>query len=104
MNKVTPIDPAMLARFEQGFDARPELQVMSNAISRTSLEDAAFVPAAAAKLRMDFSVLVPTTKVTWQQQSGRCWMFSTMNVLRRRVIQKCNLEDFSFPDLSGFLR
>ena len=28
MNKVTPIDPAMLARFEQGFDARPELQVM----------------------------------------------------------------------------
>ena len=96
MNKVTPIDSEMLARFEQGYEARPELQVMSNAISRTSLADAAFVPAAAAKLRMDFSVLVPTTKVTWQQQSGRCWMFSTMNVLRRRVIQKCNLEDFSF--------
>ena len=96
MNNVTPIDSAMLARFEQGFEARPELSVISNAISRTNLDDAAFVPAAAAKLRMDFSVLVPTTKVTWQKQSGRCWMFSTMNVLRQRVIKKCNLKDFSF--------
>ena len=50
MNKVTPIDSEMLARFEQGYEARPALQVMSNAISRTALPDAAFVPAAAAKL------------------------------------------------------
>lgn len=50
MNKVTPIDAEMLARFEQGYAARPELQVMSNAISRTALPDAAFVPAAAARL------------------------------------------------------
>ncbi len=96
MNKVTPIDPEMLTRFEKNYDAKPELQTISNAIFRTSLEDAAFVPAAAAKLRMDFSVLVPTTEVTWQQQSGRCWMFSTMNVLRQRVIRKCDLKDFSF--------
>ena len=47
MNKVTPIDSEMLARFEQGYEARPALQVMSNAISRTALPDAAFVPAAA---------------------------------------------------------
>ena len=53
MNKVTPIDEAMLARFEQDYAARPQLQVLSNAISRTSLLDAAFVPGAAAKLRMD---------------------------------------------------
>ena len=95
MNKVTPIDSEMLARFEQGYEARPALQVMSNAISRTALPDAAFVPAAAAKLQMDFSVLVKTNNITSQQQSGRCWMFSTLNVLRQRVIEKCKLEDFS---------
>ena len=60
MNRVTPIDARMLERFEQGYAARPELNVMSNAVSRTALPDAAFVPAAAAKLRMDFSVLVKT--------------------------------------------
>ena len=95
MNKVTPIDSEMLARFEQGYEARPGLQVMSNAISRTALPDAAFVPAAAAKLQMDFSVLVKTNNITNQKQSGRCWMFSTLNVLRQRVIEKCKLEDFS---------
>lgn len=54
------------------------------------------MPAAAAKLRMDFSVLVKTNNITNQKQSGRCWMFSTLNVLRQRVIAKCDLEDFSF--------
>ena len=92
MNKVTPIDSEMLARFEQGYEARPALQVMSNAISRTALPDAAFVPAAAAKLQMDFSVLVKTNNITNQKQSGRCWMFSTLNVLRQRVIAKCQHE------------
>ena len=93
MNRVTPIDARMLERFEQGYAARPELNVMSNAVSRTALPDAAFVPAAAAKLRMDFSVLVKTNNITNQKQSGRCWMFSTLNVLRQRVIAKCDLED-----------
>ena len=45
MNRVTPIDARMLERFEQGYAARPELNVMSNAVSRTALPDAAFVPA-----------------------------------------------------------
>ena len=71
MNRVTPIDARMLERFEQGYAARPELNVMSNAVSRTALPDAAFVPAAAAKLRMDFSVLVKTNNITNQKQSGR---------------------------------
>ncbi len=38
MHPVTPIDSEMLARFEQGFDTRPELQVMSRLypLSRTT--------------------------------------------------------------------
>ncbi len=96
MKEVTPIDAKVLAALEQGYAAKPELAVMSNMISRTNLDDAAFVPAAAAKLRMDFSVTVPTTGITNQKQSGRCWMFSVMNMMRERVIKKCNLEEFAF--------
>lgn len=98
MKDVTPINEQMLAKMEQGYAARPELRVLSNALSRTTLDDAAFVPAGAAKLRMDFSVVVPTDGITNQKQSGRCWMFSVMNLLRQRVIAKCNLEEFA---LSG---
>ncbi len=98
MEHVTPISSTLLASLEAGFDARPELAIMANAISRTSLDDAAFVPAGAAKLRMDFSITIPTTKITNQKQSGRCWMFAGMNLLRERVIKTCNLKDFA---LSG---
>ena len=93
MKHTTPISPEMLANFEKNFEAQPNLTVIANAISRTSLDDAAFVPAGAAKLRMDFSVTVPTTNASNQKQSGRCWMFSAMNMMRKRVIEKCNLED-----------
>ena len=98
MKEVSPISAELLSRLEQNCAARPELGVLSNAISRTALDDAAFVPAGAAKLRMDFSVVVPTNGVTNQKQSGRCWMFSVMNLLRQRVIDKCGLTDFA---LSG---
>ena len=94
MNRVTSIDARMLERFEQGYAARPELNVMSNAVSRTALPDAAFVPAAAAKLRMDFSVLVKTNNITNQKQSGRCWMFAALNCMRFQVMKHCNLETF----------
>ena len=96
MSDVTPITSELLAQFEQGYAARPELAVLSNAISRTNLDDAAFVPAAAAKLRMDFSVTVPTTGITNQKKSGRCWMFSVLNMLREKVAAKCGLESFAF--------
>ena len=94
MNRVTPIDARMLERFEQGYAARPELNVMSNAVSRTALPDAAFVPAAAAKLRMDFSVLVKTNNITNQKQSGRCWMFAALNTMRFAVMKKLDLDTF----------
>ena len=93
---VTPISPERLAQMEQGYAARPELAVLSNAISRTDLDDAAFVPAAAAKLRMDFSVTVPTTGITNQKKSGRCWMFSVLNALREVVVRERGLESFAF--------
>lgn len=95
MSQVTSIDSVLLARLEQGYASRPYLAVMSNAISRTDLDDASFVPAAAARLRMDFSVTVPTTGITNQKKSGRCWMFSVLNEMRERVIRKCALEEFS---------
>lgn len=94
MKNVTSITPELLARMEAGYAAKPEYAVLSNILYRAKLDDAAFVPSGAAKLRMDFSVTVPTTRVTSQKQSGRCWMFSVNNLLRQRVVRKCNLDDF----------
>lgn len=98
MNHVSPITPELLAQMEAGYAANPNLNVLSRALSSTKLTDAAFIPENAAKLRMDFSIEVPTTGVTNQKQSGRCWMFSAMNLVRERVIEKCHMKEFA---LSG---
>lgn len=41
-----------------------------------------------------FNVDIKNGEVTNQKQSGRCWMFASMNVLRNIVIKKFNLENF----------
>lgn len=44
---------------------------------------------------------VRTAGITDQMKSGRCWYFSTMNILRAEVIQKYGLEDFQFSQTYG---
>lgn len=41
-----------------------------------------------------FNVDIKNGEITNQKQSGRCWMFASMNVLRNIVIKKFNLENF----------
>jgi len=43
-----------------------------------------------------FKYRVKVTGITNQKSSGRCWMFTSMNVLRPRVIAKYNLSNFDF--------
>ncbi|MCQ2507560.1 MAG: C1 family peptidase [Dorea sp.] len=98
MKNVTSITPMMLEKFEENYAANQHLSVLSNLLSTQILPEAAFNQTEANKLRMDFAIEVPTTGITAQKQSGRCWMFATMNVARERVVQKCNMKEFA---LSG---
>lgn len=41
-----------------------------------------------------FSINIDTLPVTNQLQSGRCWIFSAMNVLRNTIAKKYNIEKF----------
>lgn len=50
------------------------------------------------KLTDEFSINIKTHNVTDQKASGRCWSFAGLNILREKVIEKCNLDNF---ELSG---
>ncbi len=41
-----------------------------------------------------FSVSLKQGNMTNQKQSGRCWLFAAMNVMRFRIIQKYHLKEF----------
>ena len=43
-----------------------------------------------------FKYRVDVKGITDQKQSGRCWMFTSMNVLRPSVMKKFNISDFDF--------
>ena len=50
-----------------------------------------------------FSNQVPSKAITDQASSGRCWMFTGMNVLRAKAIAKYNLpSDFQFSQCYTF--
>ncbi|MBQ8162197.1 MAG: C1 family peptidase [Clostridia bacterium] len=71
---------------------------LCGALARTDIRDLAFRPMQAAKLSGEFSVEVKTRGITFQQNSGRCWMFAVLNMLREKVAERLNLEEFK---LSG---
>lgn len=48
------------------------------------------------KIDHHFKYRVKVKGITNQQSSGRCWMFTSMNVLRPSVMEKYNLDNFDF--------
>lgn len=57
-------------------------RALANAIASNSIDNLALNHANAGELETYFSVETPSQSITDQQSSGRCWMFSGMNVLR----------------------
>ena len=88
----------LLERFRARQAERPELKTLQAAVAKNELKSLAYNPEAAAKLNGDFTVELKTRGITWQQSSGRCWLYAAMNILRERVAERCNLEKF---ELSG---
>ena len=92
------ITSEMLKSFSEDYHSNPQARLMTAACSKTELPQLACSPADAALLQDTFSVQVKTHGITNQKQSGRCWLFASMNVMREKVIEACSLEGF---ELSG---
>lgn len=45
-----------------------------------------------------FTKVVDSGKITNQEQSGRCWLFAGLNVLRPELMKKYNLKEFEFSE------
>lgn len=98
MKNVRPITMEMIAKFKKNYDEDASAKVYTAAVSKTVLSDVALNPMESAKLDFQFSIDIPTRGITYQKQSGRCWLFASMNVMREIVAEKCNLDKF---ELSG---
>ena len=90
------ITDEMMSRIRQGYQDTPEERALRNAISANDINTLAVRQGVEADYDFYFSDEVPSKGITDQQSSGRCWLFSGMNVLRAKMIEDYNLGAFQF--------
>ena len=90
------IDEAMLGRIRRGYAGTPEQRAVRNALASTSIATLAINAENLAMCDTHFSHRVPTVGITNQKSSGRCWLFTGLNVLRAQMIREHDLPAFEF--------
>ena len=91
------LSQANLKSFERSFDSSKSNTVLSNIVSANALSKLNGVVSENQQYNPVYNVSVtPHLKVTNQKSSGRCWLFAALNVVRREMCEKYNLDNFEF--------
>ena len=90
------ISADMLREISKGYAGTPADKALRNALNTTAITVLAENAENMAMIDTHFSDQVKTRGITDQKSSGRCWLFSGLNVLRSKMIDKFDLGDFTF--------
>ena len=96
------ITPEMLSQISKGWSGSSTDKALRNAIAAAPINTLSVNAENAAMIDTDFSDRVKTRGITDQKSSGRCWLFTGLNVLRAAAIDKWNLGDFQFSQCYCF--
>lgn len=92
MNKSISLD--QLQKMDAAFEKnRANLVAMYSTVKNGIIESAENKKVI-EELPHSYSVNIEVKDITEQKQSGRCWMFAALNVMRREVMKNLNLEGF----------
>ena len=72
----------------------PVMKAASLAISKQSVDEAAFDRGVKNSASFIFNHEIKTMAVTNQKSSGRCWLFAALNLFREIAAKKLNVEFF----------
>ena len=96
------ISDSMMERIRKGYTATPEQKAVKNALASTSIATLAINSDNLAMCDTHFSNRVTTRGITDQKSSGRCWLFTGLNVMRAKAIDKYHLGSFEFSQTYPF--
>lgn len=68
---------------------------------KQDLRKASLNAAVAAAMDTGCTIFVPSRGITDQDESGRCWLFSTLNILRAEMIGRYGMGPFQFSQTFG---
>ena len=86
------ITPDILREIQNVHPLSPADKAISNAIAANSIDALAKNRVNARALDTYFNIETPRQSITDQQSSGRCWMFSGLNVLRSNFAQRDSVQ------------
>ena len=91
---------AAIRSFDETFAAEPRNRLALNAVTAGKVQVVARNREAVVRAsQRSFSHVVKTPDITNQKQSGRCWMFAGLNVLRVAAMKALKVEQFEFSEV-----
>jgi bleomycin hydrolase len=85
-----------LERFTKQFESNPAYRLAQNAVTSSGLDDVALDRSVVTSIATSMSTLLDDWEVTNQKQSGRCWLFAGLNLLRPGAAKAMGVKDFEF--------
>ena len=90
------ITPEMLTEIQKGYEGTAADKAIRNALNTTSIAVLSANAENSAMIDTHFTYRVRTKGITNQKSSGRCWLFTGLNVMRAAAIDKYDLGEFQF--------
>ena len=90
------ISEDMLNELRAGYTATEAQKAARNALAVNPISELSVNADNLAMIDTHFSHRVKTKGITDQQQSGRCWLFTGLNVLRAKMIDEQGLPSMEF--------
>lgn len=94
MAKMKAILPKELAGMRKAYLENEKARIVRNALTSNDIAKISNVFEATMENPNLFSIDIPTMPVTNQMNSGRCWIFSALNVMREIIAKKYKIENF----------
>lgn len=96
------IDSQMLQQIEQSYKGTADDKALRNAIGNNDINALALNQDNQKAMDTHFSISVKSKGITNQQSSGRCWLFTGLNVMRAKAIAKYDMPAFEFSQVYTF--
>lgn len=93
---MTPLSAQAFDTLRESFNADEKNRLAMNAVTAAGIDKIARNYDRARLLQRRFSVTVDNGTVTNQHRSGRCWLFSSLNVARFVAKKNLNIAEFEF--------
>lgn len=96
------INADMLKQIKQSYQGTVADKALRNAISNNDIRKLSLNQENMKGMDTHFSIKVNSKGITDQKSSGRCWLFTGLNVMRSKAIAKYGLGSFQFSQVYSF--